>query len=327
MAAAAVTRNSVKPSNPEPDPQTLRQTLKPRGRRSNPEPDTRTLKAVGLAVLLIAAGPASASAGSVERGAYLAAAAGCDQCHTDTKNHGRPYAGGRALETPFGTLLTPNITPDPETGIGRWSFADFERALRWGIAPDDSHYLPIFPFAFYNRLTAADLDDLAAFLKTVAPVRQVNQSHRLGLLAGLRGAIAVAASRFPGPWRPEPARDALWNRGAYLVAGIGRCGDCHTPRSRLGAPDLARILSGAPESRGRKAVPNITPDPKSGIGRWSEADIETLLKDGMTPDSDFVGGAMAEQVRNTTRLSDADRHAIAVYLRTVPAVRGQEEKP
>ncbi|HEY1261338.1 MAG TPA: cytochrome c [Stellaceae bacterium] len=279
--------------------------------------------------MLALAGSVAAAAtptGSVEHGAYLAAAAGCDQCHTDAQSHGRPYAGGRTLETPFGTIVTPNITPDPDTGIGRWRFADFERALRWGIAPDDSHYLPVFPFPFYNRLTAADLDDLAAFLKTVAPVRQVNRGGRSGLFAAMRGAVAIVASRFPGAWRPDPAKDAVLNRGAYLVAGIGRCGDCHTPRDWLGAPDSARALSGAPAGGGRKAVPNITPDQKAGIGRWSDADIETLLKDGMTPDSDFVGGAMAEEVRNTTRLSDVDRHAIAVYLRTVPAVGGREEK-
>lgn len=197
--------------------------------------------------------------------------------------------------------------------------------MRWGIAPDDSHYLPAFPFPFYNRLSAADFADLAAFLKTVAPVHQTNRKSNTGLFAGLRGAVAVVASQFPGPWRPDPHKDAVWNRGAYLVAGIGRCGDCHTPRNWLGASDTARALSGASAGQGRKAVPNITPDPKSGIGRWSEDDIATLLKEGMTPDSDFVGGAMAEEVRNTAHLTDADRNAIAVYLRTVPAIAGKEK--
>jgi mono/diheme cytochrome c family protein len=298
------------------------------GTKSGSRIGRTSINRLALAVVLALAGSGAAAAppGPVERGAYLAAAAGCDQCHTNTQNHGRPYAGGRVLATSFGTVVTPNITPDPETGIGRWRFADFERALRWGIAPDDSHYLPAFPFPFYNRLAAADLADLAAFFKTVAPVRQVNRPSHANFFAALRGAVAVVASRFPGPWRPDPEKDAVWNRGAYLVAGIGRCGDCHTPRSWLGAPEPRRALSGAPASGARKAVPNITPDPKSGIGRWSEADIETLLKEGMTPDSDFVGGAMAEEVRNTTRLSDADRHAIAVYLRTVPPVPGNDEK-
>ncbi|HEY1299441.1 MAG TPA: cytochrome c [Stellaceae bacterium] len=274
---------------------------------------------------LAGASAAAAAPGSVERGAYLAAAAGCDQCHTDTQNHGRPYAGGRSLETPFGTLVTPNITPDRETGIGRWSEADFERALRWGIAPDDSHYLPAFPFPFYSRLSSADLADIAAFLRTVAPVRQPNRSGRPRPFAALRGAVAVAAWPSEARWRPDPKTDPVWNRGAYLVAGIGRCGDCHTPRNWLGAPDAARALSGAPAGYGRKATPNITPDAETGIGRWSEADIATLLKEGQTPDFDFVGGAMAEIVRNTTRLSDADRHAIAVYLRTVAPVHSQKK--
>ena len=119
---------------------------------------------------------------------------------------------------------------------------------------------------------------------------------------------------------PDAAKSEAWNRGAYLVATVGRCGDCHTPRTILGAPDPARAFAGAPAARGRKAAPNITPDGKTGIGEWSEADIVTLLKDGQTPDVDFVGGAMAEIVKNTARLDDADRRSIAVYLKSLPPI-------
>jgi mono/diheme cytochrome c family protein len=260
---------------------------------------------------------------STARGAYLAAAAGCDQCHTDSRNGGRPYAGGRALDTAFGTVVTPNITPDRQTGIGRWGLVDFVRALRWGVTPDDGHLLPVFPFPFYNRLAEADVLDLKAFLDGLPAVSQTNRASRLDAFAALRGAVAVLATPFPGPFRVDPTRPAAWNRGAYLVSTIGRCGDCHTPRNRFGAPDADRALVGA-AARGQKAAPNITPEPETGIGRWSTADIVTLLTDGQTPDFDFVGGAMAETVRNTARLDDADRHAIAAYLRSIRPIRSQE---
>jgi mono/diheme cytochrome c family protein len=255
----------------------------------------------------------------------LAAAAGCDQCHTDSKNGGRPYAGGRALESRFGTVFAPNITPDQETGIGHWGLADFERAMRWGVAPDDSHYLPVFPFPFYNRLTQDDLSDLKAFLDSLAPVSRVDDTALSSIFSTVRvrAAMIIVDERFVGPWRDDVTRVSAWNRGAYLVATVGRCGDCHTPRNWLGARDLSRSLGGAVAGPNGKAAPNITPDPETGIGKWSENDIVALLKDGQTPEFDFVGGAMAEIVKNTARLTDADRRAIAVYLRTLPAVRSE----
>jgi mono/diheme cytochrome c family protein len=282
-----------------------------------------------IAILLTLAGSPSTAAGaqgSAARGAYLAAAAGCDQCHTDSGNGGRPYAGGRALETAFGTLVTPNITPDRQTGIGGWGAADFVRALRWGVAPDDTHYLPAFPFPFYSRLSAQDVLDLKAFLDSLPAVSHTNRRSRRDAFAALRGALAILATPFPGPFQADPTEGAAWNRGAYLVATIGRCGDCHTPRDWLGGPEAERTFAGAAVG-GQKQIPNITPDPETGIGRWSEADIETLLLEGQTPDFDFVGGAMAEIVRNTARLGDADRRAIAVYLHTTRAVRSPREGP
>jgi mono/diheme cytochrome c family protein len=281
-----------------------------------------------FAVLLLVLGGSSArgaEAGSIPRGAYLAAAAGCDQCHTDVQHNGSPYAGGRAIETSFGTIFTPNITPDPETGIGRWRSADIERALRWGIAPDDSGYLPAFPFPFYNRLTQNDLLDLMAFLRSLPAEFQVNYAATFSIFSTARtkAAVAILAEPFIGPWRPDATKDRAWNRGSYLVNVIGRCGDCHTPRNWLGAHDPERFLAGTRAGPGGKAVPNITPDRESGIGKWSEDDIVTLLKDGQMPDFDFVGGAMAEVVRNTSRLDDSDRQAIASYLRSLPPIRSE----
>ncbi len=277
-----------------------------------------------IAVSLAIAAPAAAQ--SIARGAYLAEAAGCDHCHTDAERQGRPYAGGRALDTPFGTAWSPNITPDPETGIGRWRFADFERALRWGIAPDDSHYLPVFPFPFFDRLTTEDVADLKAFLDSLPAVSQVNRSDGAGAFSAgrARAAVGVLAEPFPGPLAPDPAKSEGWNRGAYLTATVGRCGDCHTPRNWLGARDPRRAFSGGSAGPGGKAAPNITPDPQTGIGDWSEDDIVTLLTSGQTPEFDFVGGPMAEIVRNTSRLDDADRRAIAVYLKSLPPVVAQK---
>jgi mono/diheme cytochrome c family protein len=286
-------------------------------------PRKTQLKAALAAVILASLGflaPVAAGASSAVRGAYLAGAAGCEQCHTDARNGGRAYAGGRALDTPYGTVFTPNITPDRETGVGRWQVGEFEQALSWGIAPDGSHYLPAFPFPFYNRLTHEDLDDLKAFLDGLPAVPQVNRTAGPTLFSAARAAITVVAEGFPGPWQPDATKDAAWNRGAYLVATIGRCGDCHTPRNWLGAPEPARLLAGTPAGPGGKAVPNITPDSETGIGQWSIGDIVILLRDGQTPDFDFVGGAMAEIVRNTSRFTDDDRRAIAIYLRSLPAI-------
>ncbi len=286
-------------------------------------------KGIGLAIALALAGvPAGAAAQAVERGAYLAAAAGCDQCHTDSAHGGRPYAGGRLLATPFGTIPTPNITPDLATGIGRWSMADFARALRWGIAPDDSHYVPAFPYPFYNRLADADLADLKAFLDSLPAVSRpdLKGAGSTALIPRAQAALAVVATPFPGPWRPEPDKDEVRNRGGYLVASVGRCGDCHTPRTWLGTPDPERFLAGVPAEPGGKKVPNITPDPQTGIGNWSEDDIVGVLTDGHTPDFDFVGGAMNEIVKNTARLTAEDRRAIAVYLLSIPAKPFAESK-
>jgi mono/diheme cytochrome c family protein len=276
----------------------------------------------GLALATVMAAPASAADQAVvARGAYIAAAAGCDQCHTDSKNEGAPFAGGRLLETEFGTIATPNITPDAATGIGGWSEADFVQAMRWGIAPDGTHYVPAFPFPYFGGLTDGDLTDLKAFLDSLKPVSQprISGASALALFARARAVIGTAiAANFTIP-SALAAKDRAVARGAYLVAAVGRCGDCHTPLTWFGAPDPDRYLAGSRGGMEGRAAPNITPDAKTGIGGWSEDDIASLLKDGGTPDGDFVGGSMAEIVRNTARLTDDDRRAIVAYLKTVPA--------
>lgn len=272
---------------------------------------------VAVAVTLANISLAAADDAAVARGAYLAAAAGCDQCHTDSKNGGPAYGGGRVMKTAFGPIATPNITPDRATGIGDWSADNFVRAMRWGIAPDGSHYVPAFPFPDFARLTDGDLVDLKAFLDSLPTVvKPVSGSEDLALAARARAAvgIAVASNRVP----PRSPADPEARRGAYLVDAVGHCGDCHTPTTWLGAPDSDRYLAG---SHGGLwgGGPNLTPDAKTGIGNWGIDEIAQALKTGDAPDFDVLGGPMAEIVRNTARLTDDDRRAIAIYLKSLPA--------
>jgi len=262
----------------------------------------------------------------VARGAYLTTAAGCADCHTDSKNGGRPYAGGRALATPFGTFYGPNITPDPDTGIGRWSDTQFLRALREGVRPDGSNYYPVFPYPSFTNITDDDVRAIKAYLFAQQAVRQHNRTHDVAFPFSWRFLLTGWKLLFfrPGPFRPAPERGEAYNRGAYLVTALAHCGECHTARNWFGAMEPSCFLAGTSHGPDGKAVPNITPDPNTGIGNWGEHDIITLLKDGQTPDFDFVGGAMGEIVRNTSRLDDADRQAIAVYLGSIPAVRSEK---
>jgi mono/diheme cytochrome c family protein len=254
--------------------------------------------------------------------AARATAAGCADCHTDTKNGGRPYAGGRALTTPFGIFYGPNITPDLDTGIGRWTDAQFLNALREGVRPDGSNFFPVFPYPSFTKITDGDVRAIKAYLIAQPAVRQSNRAHDVAFPFSWRFLLNGWKLLFfsPGPFRPAPDRDEAYNRGAYLVTALAHCGECHTPRNWFGAMESSRFLAGTPHGPDGKAVPNITSDRETGIGKWSDDDIVTLLKDGQTPDFDFVGGAMAEVVKNTARLTDADRRAIAVFLRSVPAV-------
>jgi mono/diheme cytochrome c family protein len=271
-----------------------------------------------------------ASADPVERGAYIFAAAGCAGCHTDPKDEGALLAGGRALETPFGTFYSPNITPDPETGIGRWTDADFARALRDGVAPDGSAYFPVFPYTSFTMMTDGDIADLWAYMQTVPAVVRKNRAHDANFPFGWRGLLPI--------WRwlnfeARPVGDhillanAETSRGAYLVNALGHCGECHTPRDMLGALDRDAHLSGTRDGPEGGMVPNITPDETTGIGRWSDAEIMRVLETGMLPDYDVVGSGMGEVVRNSTSLlTQDDRAAIVAYLRTLPAISNPDAK-
>ena len=267
-------------------------------------------------------------ADAVERGRYVFQAAGCFGCHTDVKGKGPALAGGRALVTPYGTFYGPNVTPDPVHGIGGWSFADFTRALRTGVAPDGRSYYPAFPYTSFTGMTDADIADLWAYLRTVAPVARADDAHELKVPYGWRWLNGVWKVLYftSAPFAPGDAPDGVedresWRRGAYLVTVLGHCGECHSPRGALGAMRRDYLLAGNPAGPDGKPVPNITPHPKRGIGAWSPGDIATYLKIGMDPDGDFAGGAMAEVIEHTTgRLTDEDRAAIVVYLRALAPV-------
>lgn len=293
---------------------------------------TAIIKARGCRILAALAGPllglglasaAAADPAQLERGAHLFAAAGCAYCHTDTKNGGAMLAGGRALDTPFGRFHTPNITADPATGIGGWSDADFLRALREGIAPDGSYYYPAFPFTSYTHATDQDLLDIKAHIFSLPPVVAEDKPHELSFPFGWRALLAVwrGLNFEPQRFEPDAARSAGWNRGGYLVEALGHCQECHTPRGWLGGLDEDAAFSGTTDGPDGGKVPNITPDEETGIGRWEADQVARVLADGALPDFDYVGGAMAEVVRNSTsRLTPEDRAAIAEYLLALPPI-------
>jgi len=283
------------------------------------------VRAAILGALLGAWGLTCADEGLIKRGEYLVHAGGCIPCHTDEDRDGPYLAGGRALRTPFGTFYTPNITPDLETGIGRWSNDDFVRAFREGVNPEGENLYPVFPYTSYTGVTRADLLAIKAYLFSLPPVHHPNRPHDLPWYLSFRWLVwGWKWLNFePGVFKPDPARSAVWNRGAYLVRHLGHCGECHTPRNWMGGLERNRALAGNPDGPEGGSVPNITPNRKTGIGTWSASDIDYFLQTGMLPDGDFAGDAMSSVIDdNTSYLTAEDRNAIAEYLKSVPALPG-----
>ena len=283
-----------------------------------------------LTLLVFAALPTASSfaskADAIERGRYLFDAAGCLGCHTDKKNKGAPLAGGRELKTPFGVFYSPNITPDTENGIGDWSDADFIRALRHGRNPDGVNYFPVFPYTSYTRMSDGDLLDLKAYIFSLPPSSTPNRPHRVSFFFGSRFMVnAWKVINFKaGPMEPVPAKGHAWNRGAYLVEALGHCGECHTPRDRLGGFKLHIRLAGTRVGPNSEIMPNITPDKTTGIGKWSDAELKDLFSMGMLPDGDFVGGGMGEFVSDTaSKWTKEDAEAVIKYLRSMRPIRNR----
>jgi mono/diheme cytochrome c family protein len=257
------------------------------------------------------------------RGKALFDTAGCLACHTDTKNKGTPLAGGHGFKTPFGIYYSPNITPDKTNGIGAWSDADFVRAIRDGLSPSGSHYFPIFPYPSYTGMTDKDILDLKSYLFSRVPDSRENRAHEIRFPFGWRFSVYFWKMMFfkPGAYQPDDSQSAEWNRGAYLVRHLTHCGECHTPRNVLGGLDHDRELAGTAEGPEGGIIPNITPDNETGIGQWSDDEIEDILTTGGLPNGDFVGDTMAEVVENTTeKLSANDIEAIILYLKSVPPI-------
>jgi mono/diheme cytochrome c family protein len=277
-----------------------------------------------LAVLVLAnmsSASLAATAGDPKHGEYVARLGGCHTCHTDPKKKEAPLAGGVELKSPYGTFHVPNITPDAETGIGRWSEGDLIRAMTEGVGPDGSHYYPAFPYTSYTRMTRQDLLDLKAYLDTVRPVRNVVPPHDLRFPYSFRFALGVWKWLFfrPGPFEPAPEKSASWNRGAYIVTAPGHCGECHTARNVFGVINKNHALAGAKKGPDGKRMPNITPHPKDGIGLWSAEDVVNSLKTGALPYGETVDPPMDDVVaNNTSHWTDDDLKSAAEYLLSQP---------
>ena len=288
------------------------------------------LALAGLAPSTAARADSAADAARMAQGAYLFAAAGCNACHTDKKHGGALLGGGVALDTPFGRFYTPNISADPEHGIGRWSEADFLRALQQGIAPDGSYYYPAFPYTSYTKAKPEDLLAIRAYILSLPPAPTPNKAHELSFPFSWRALLGIwrFMNFMPGPaWADDPSRDATWNRGAYLAEALGHCAECHTPRGMLGGLERDLAYSGTASAPGIGKVPNITPDPQTGIGSWSKEQVIHVLTDGALPNFDYVGAGMGEVVsENTSKLTDADRAAIADYLLSLKPIRNDAAK-
>jgi mono/diheme cytochrome c family protein len=283
----------------------------------------RTLSAalLGASLCLFAGGTTAqvqpAGGDAVARGAYLARAGDCVSCHTAPG--GAPYAGGYKIDTPFGTLLAPNITPDAATGIGRWSADDFYRALHQGVNRKGQDMYPAMPFDFYTRVTREDSDALFAYLRSLPAVNNTVDINQLRFPFNQRWSMAVWRELYfsEGTFKNDPAKSAAWNRGAYLVEGLGHCSACHSPRNALGGIEKDKAFTGATID-GWFAL-NLSSELHTGLGNWTAEQIATYLKTGAVAGKTTALGPMALVVKNSTSfMTDADLAAMATYLKDIP---------
>lgn len=260
--------------------------------------------------------PDGPNAGLIRRGRYLAIAGDCVSCHTRAGGH--PFAGGLGLETPFGVIYSANLTSDRETGIGAWTPDQFYSALHTGVGRGGKHLYPALPYPHFTNVTRADSDAILAYLKTIPPRHYTEPANRLPFPVDIRlSLIGWNMLNFSAhPFKPDPSKPAAWNRGAYLVEGLGHCGACHTPKNALGAEQADKAYRGAVLENW--LAPDLTGNPRVGLGRWSAADIAEYLKTGRNAHSN-AAGLMAEVVSySTSMLSDQDLMAIATYLKSLP---------
>ncbi len=266
---------------------------------------------------------AAATPELIARGEYLARAGNCMGCHT--ARGGEPYAGGRGIDTPFGTVYSSNLTPDAATGLGRWTPAHFWRALHNGRSRDGRLLYPAFPYTNYTLVTRQDADALYAYLRSLKPVAQAQRSHGLIFPFNTQPALAVWRALYFSPSRPnnDAAQSPEWNRGAYLVQGLGHCNACHGSRNALGATGGTLDLGGGLIPMQNWYAPSLSDPHEAGVAEWPQQSIVDLLKNGVTPQASVLG-PMAEVVgRSTQHLSDADLRAMATYLKSLPPTRGE----
>lgn len=270
--------------------------------------------------VIIPQGLSSADEGMVERGEYLVRAAGCVSCHWDKKGGGEPFEGGRALATPFGTFYSPNITPDDRRGIGRWSDEDFVRALTHGEDRRGEDLYPVFPYTSYARMKIEDALAIKAYLATLEPVRTERRENEVAFPFSWRALMKGWKLLFLAKAEPladDPAQDATWNRGRYLVEALGHCGECHTPRGTFGEVDAERHLRGNRTGPEGWRVPALV-GRRAELALWSVEELAEYLKSGAKPNFDSAQGPMAEVIEDSTKhLTDEDRRAMALYLKSL----------
>ena len=289
---------------------------------------------IGIAAFWLLTMPATVSAdrlpartANLENGRTVFFAGGCAECHATPKQDDRTrLGGGLGLKSEFGTFYVPNISPDPNDGIGKWTEADFVSAVMRGTAPGGVHLYPAFPYPSYAHARLDDVRDLFAYIKTLPAVAGRAPPNDVLFPFSIRRAVGLWKLLFfdDTPFMPDPAQSAQWNRGAYLVNSFGHCAECHSPRNALGGIVAAQRFAGGPDPEGRGWVPNIT---QKGLGDWSAGDIAYFLETGMTPEGDSAGGSMAQVIRNTSQLGKDDREAIAAYIKSLPPVQGPVRPP
>jgi len=258
---------------------------------------------------------------NVANGQAVFNAGGCASCHAVAGEQRTMLGGGLAIPSPFGTFYAPNISPHKQNGIGDWTEANFVTAVKHGTSPAGTHYFPSFPYGSYQHATTEDVRDLFAYLKTLPPLSGRIRPHDVKFPFNVRRLVGGWKFLFLDgkPFTPDPKQSAAWNRGAYLVNGLGHCAECHSPRNPLGGIVSSQRFAGGPNPEGEGWVPNIT---QKGLKDWSEKDLAYFLKSGETPDGDTAGGSMARVIKNTSQLTDEDRAAMAAYLKSLPPVDG-----
>ena len=264
---------------------------------------------IGLGVFWFITTPATTPASAlgaytpnVANGREMFYAGGCTSCHaTPGQDDKTRLGGGLGPKSPFGTFYVPNISPDPNDGIGKWSEAVFVTAMQKGTSPDGRHYFPAFPFGSYQQMRVEDVRDLFGHLKTLPAVQGKVRDHDVPFPFNVRRLVGGWKFLFLDgkPFQPDTSKSAAWNRGAYLVNGPGHCAECHSPRNVLGGIVTAQRFAGGPNPEGEGWVPNIT---QKSLGDYSDKDIAYLLETGQTPDGDSVGGSMTAVIRNTSQL-------------------------